>query len=113
MKKQNHPADEKRSSVFIHLWLPVCAACLVLVVSLIVDLLRIRGYWSQRAGAIVTVIGAYIAYYESRASMKFIEGSLFINMELPYKIASLLLVVFGTFLWGYGDLLVNVLLDVC
>jgi len=82
-------------------------------VSLTADLFRIRGYWSQRAGAIVTVVGAYVAYYESRASIKFIDDSLFINTELPYKIASLLLVVFGTFLWGYGDLLVNVLLDVC
>jgi len=82
-------------------------------VSLLVDLLRIQGYWSQRAGAAITVIGAYIAYYESRASMRFIKGSLFINMELPYKIGSLLLVVLGTVLWGYGDLLINILLDVC
>jgi hypothetical protein len=40
-----------------------------------------------------------------------IGNSLFINMKLPYKIASLVLVIIGTVLWGYGDLLVELILE--
>ncbi len=112
MKNQDHPADEKRSTVFLHLWLPVIFSFLVLAVSLVLDVLRVRGYWwLPRAGAIITVVGAYVAYHESRASIRTIGNNLFINMELPYKIASLLLVIIGTALWGYGDLLVEAILE--
>lgn len=59
----------------------------------------------QRSGAVVTVLGAYVAYIDVLRSNKYIDGRLYMNPKLPYKWMSLLLVVVGTGIWGYGDLL--------
>jgi len=105
--KKYHPADEKFIDIIIHLWIPGILAIIILTVSLLIDYHKIVGYWTQRAGSIVTVIGVYIAYYESKVYMKYIDGSLYINPVLQYKIASFIIVIIGTILWGYGDIIID------
>lgn len=36
--------------------------------------------------------------------MKMVDGSLYIETELPYRYISLIMVALGTVLWGYGDI---------
>ncbi len=105
--KEYHPADEKSKDIIFHLWIPVILAVIILTVSLLIDYYKIAGYWTQRAGSIVTVIGVYIAYYESKVYTKYINDTLYINPELQYKIASFIIVIIGTILWGYGDIIID------
>ena len=101
----SHPADETKKSLFIHGVLPAIVAALVLVASVTADLISPGEHWFQRAGSVTTVLGAYVAYIDASRSFKFIDGSFYINHELPYRIVSVTLVVLGTLIWGYGDLL--------
>lgn len=100
-----HPADETRRSIFLHGWLSALLAATVLVVSIVADLLKPGMHWTQRAGSIITVLGAYVAYVDAKRSFKFINGHFYLNFELPYRVIAIVLVVIGTVTWGYGDLL--------
>ena len=100
----SNPAEETKHEVFFHGWLPLIAAVSVLGVSVIADVSRPGMHWAQRAGSVVTVLGAYVAYRDVKQSVKFINGDLFINPELWYRPISMALVIVGTLVWGYGDL---------
>jgi len=80
-------------------------AVLVLLLSVLADVVRPGMHWTQRAGSIVTVLGGYVAYVDAKRSVKLIDGSLYMNFELPYRLTAVLLVAVGTLVWGYGDLL--------
>lgn len=102
-----HPPDETRIDMLLHGWLPVVAALMVLAVSVAVDLTatQVHGHWTQRAGSIVTVLGAYVAYRHAKQSMQFVDNNFYINPELPFGPISVAMVVAGTLIWGYADLL--------
>lgn len=86
---------------------PAILGVIVLLVSLVLDVTGTLGqeYWSQRSGAVLTIIGAMIAFHDAKESFKVVGTILYTNSELPYKRISLLFIIVGTFLWGYGDLL--------
>lgn len=102
MKK--HPADETRWSIFLHGGIPAIIAVVVVLISAFADVSHPGNHWTQRAGAVTTVLGAYVAYVDTVRANKFIDGCLYMNHKLPYKWISVLLVVAGTSIWGYGDL---------
>jgi hypothetical protein len=98
---------ESRKSKLINVWIPIILCVPIFLISLIADLLLSVGepnFWLQRSGAIITILGAWIAFHESRESMKTVGGSLHINTKLPYRWLSLFFIAVGTVLWGYGDL---------
>lgn len=100
------PPEESLKSKITNVWFPAIGGVLVFIISLYWDLNETEDkmFWLQRSGAVLTIMGAYIAFHESRENAKSINGNLYINNELPYKIISLSYVVVGTFLWGYGDI---------
>ncbi|MEX0803202.1 MAG: hypothetical protein WD688_07790 [Candidatus Binatia bacterium] len=100
----SHPVDETKREVFLHGWLPALAAIVVVAVSIVIDLTWPGVHWTQRGGAVVTILGAYVAYRDAKRSFKYINGSMFMNFELPYRPIAVALVVAGTLIWGYGDL---------
>lgn len=105
-KPMRHPADESRIDQIVHGWIPLVAALLVLAVSVAMDVTRTQAqnHWTQRAGSIVTVLGANVAHRDARQATKFIAGDFYINNQLPYRMISVVMVVLETFVWGYADL---------
>lgn len=101
-----NPPEETLKSKIINVWVPALSCAGLFAISLFLDLQKpaIEMFWLQRSGAVITILGAWIAFYEAKESFKYINGSIFINNELPYKIMSLILVIIGTVLWGYGDI---------
>ena len=99
------PEETLRSRV-INFWIPLIFGVVVLIVSLVLDITGICGkeYWMSRSGSIITIIGAMIALHDARESYKVAGRNLYVNTKLPYKWVSLVLVIIGTVLWGYGDL---------
>ncbi len=100
------PPDETLKSKITNVWFPMIGGILIFLISLYWDCNETseKMYWLQRSGSVITIMGIYIAFHESRESIKVIDKELFLNNELPYKIISLVYVVIGTFLWGYGDI---------
>lgn len=97
---------EQLSSKLINFWTPLFICSLIFITSLYFDLIDTgeKMFWLQRSGAIITILGTWTAYHESKESMKIIGNTLFIETQLIYKIISLILIVIGTVLWGYGDI---------
>ena len=100
-----HPADETKYETFIHGWLPCIIGVGILLISICADLSHPGIHWTQRAGSIITVLGAYVAYRDLKKSIKLIDGNLLMSSELIYRPISFGLVVIGTIVWGYGDLM--------
>ena len=100
-----HPADESKKSLILNVIMPTIVAVTIMSISFAIDILGTNTIWFQRSGSIMTIVGAYIAFHESRRSIQTIEGQLFINKELPYAWLSIVLLIMGTIVWGYGDLL--------
>ncbi len=100
-----HPADETHRQIFYHGYLPVLIAVFLLILSVIIDLCCPGLHMTQRAGTTIIVLGAYVGYVDVKRNIKIIEGALFINPELPYRPISIILIVFGTFISGYADLI--------
>jgi hypothetical protein len=93
-------------------WLPMLVGVIAPVVSFWLD--RIHPEWdcgglTVRAGAITTVCGAIAGYRGAKAFVKRVgtrgnwvtTGPFF---DLPYGWISLVLVLVGTAVWGYGSL---------
>lgn len=96
---------ESLKSKWINVYLPLIICCIIFLLSLTADLfLQEQQFWLQRSGSIITILGAWVAFHESRESIKLIDDCLFMNNELPYKWLSLVCIIVGTLLWGYGDL---------
>jgi hypothetical protein len=109
-RKRTEPADEPMRSVLIHVWLPAGASLVLALVSVALDLSGHEGNWSQRAGAVLVAVGAYIAFHESQWHERYVpteSGGVraYWNPEIWYKWLALGLGLVGTVLWGYGDLL--------
>jgi hypothetical protein len=68
MTRTSHPAEETNREVFIHGWVPAIVACVVLAASAAADIVKPGMHWAQRAGALVTVLGAYVAFYRIESS---------------------------------------------
>ncbi len=102
----NTPPDETHKELFLNGYLPAISSLIILTVSIILDL-NMQGFqWTQRSGAVIIVLGAYVAYIDVKRSMKLINGHLYIQTKLPYKIIAVTLIVIGTLVSGYGDLLI-------
>jgi len=99
-----HPADETTRSILLHGVVPALSAIAALAVSILADLVCPGTHWTQRAGSIVTILGAYVAFVGTRRSFKVIDGSLYMNFALPYALISIALIVVGTLIWGYADI---------
>lgn len=100
-----HPANETNKMIFLHGWVPALLALIVLASSVAADLIWPGDHWMMRSGAVVTVLGAYVAYRDAKRTFKEVNGDVYINTMLPYRLISVFLVVIGTFVWGYGDLI--------
>lgn len=102
-----HIADESTLSATMNVWLPSLFGLLVLALSVYADLNGTSTNWTQRSGNLVIVIGAYIGYHEAKQNSKLIDGDLYLNPELWYKVLAVIYVVVGTIISGYGDLIVR------
>ena len=98
--------QESRKSKIINVAIPSIVCLMVFSISLYLDMTRgsQQMFWLQRSGSIITILGAWIAFHESRESMKMINDTLFIEIRLPYRYISLVMICIGTVLWGYGDI---------
>jgi len=103
--KNIHPADETRSQLFLHGYLPLVLAVLVAAVSLYAELNGSNHDLFQRSGSLIVIIGAYTAFIDLYRSHKFIDGHAYFNSELVYRKIAIGLGLSGTIIWGYGDLL--------
>jgi hypothetical protein len=73
------------------------------------------GVWVQRSGAVMTMLAA-VAQFQAAAVATMIAGSTFAeswecyfkykNYQRAANVLSLVLVVFGTLVWGYGDMVI-------
>ena len=101
----SRPKETTKSKI-INVAIPSAICLAVFVTSLLLDITNQNSqmFWLQRSGSIITILGAWIAFHESRESMKMVDGSLYIETELPYKYISLIMIAVGTVLWGYGDI---------
>ncbi len=100
-------ADESRLSATLNVWLPSFIGLIILAFSIYTDLNSTSTNWAQRSGNLIIVIGAYIGYHEAKQSSKYIDGNLYLNPELWYKVLAVIYVVIGTIISGYGDLIVR------
>ena len=98
--------EENSKSKIINVAIPSMLCLVVFLTSLYLDITNQSSemFWLQRSGSIITILGAWIAFHESRESMKVVNGSLYIDTELPYRYISLIMITVGTVLWGYGDI---------
>ena len=101
----SRPKETIKSKI-INVAIPSVICIVVFLISLCLDLSgqNSQMFWLQRSGSIITILGAWIAFHESRESMKMVDGSLYIETELPYRYISLIMIALGTVLWGYGDI---------
>ena len=104
---EQHPADETKLSVLFNVVAPAVIALGILVVSMVADFQGGTGAWTQRSGNILIVIGAYIGYHESKRVLQFINDGIYFNPKLWYKVLAIVLVIVGTVVSGYGDLIVR------
>lgn len=104
---ERHPADETRLSVILNVVAPALVAVGILIVSIIADLKGGTGTWTQRSGNTLIVVGAYIGYHEARKALQFIDDGVYFNPELWYKVLAIALVLVGTVVSGYGDLIIR------
>jgi len=102
-----HHGNESLKAILLHGWFPVVVATIVLAISVTVDLCSPGMHWTQRAGSAVIVLGAYVAYVGVKRGIKYdgALGSISIRIEPKYNAIAAVLVIVGTLLAGYGDLL--------
>ena len=101
--------EETTKSKSLHVLLPSLLAAACFVGSLVADLCKPGTHYAQRSGAVVIVVGAYIAFHEAQWRVRFKltdRGGVerYENPEIWYKWLALALVLVGTALAGYGDL---------
>ena len=104
---EKHPADETKLSVALNVVIPSLVSVAILIASIIVDLHDRTGTWTQRSGNTLIVVGAYIGYHEAKKAIQVIDSDLYFNPELWYKVVAIALVLIGTVVSGYGDIIVR------
>jgi len=110
-RRQETPADEPLTSVLVHVWLPFGLALLLLIASLVLDLSCSGTHWVKRSGAILVLVGGYIAFHERRWHERYVLDRdntvcAYHNPEIWYKWLALALALTGAILAGYADLIV-------
>jgi len=101
----NHPANETKKELFINGYIPAIGSLIILMVSIMLDIYLSGFHWTQRSGSIIIILGAFVAYIDVKRSMKYLNGHMYIHNELPYKIIAVTLIVLGSLVSGYADLL--------
>lgn len=104
---ERHPADETKLSIVLNVVVPALIAVSILAASIIADLKGGAGAWTQRSGNTLIVVGAYIGYHEAKKALQFIDDDIYFNPELWYKVLAIALVLVGTIVSGYGDLIIR------
>ena len=117
MRKRGHGSVEKycmslwQKSYLI--WLPLVLGIGCVAVSLAVDLTTGQSQFFSRSGAIMAMSGVWVGYIEAKWSFVSDEDdsgrfSLFFDPDeslKKYATISFFYGLFGTAIWGYGDLL--------
>ena len=107
--------NEKRTkkTIYLHGWLPLLIAVIIVVISLVLDLCSSGKNCFQRAGTIVIILGAYVAFYNVASTMKYNDKlhEMILTLEPTFNIISTLLIVVGTITAGYGDLIISIFTD--
>ena len=87
-------------------------AAVVVKVSFFYDLLAKEHNYFQRSGAVMTVLSGYLAYrglnkYWIKSERSFERGYWLRTSknQIIIDICTLAISVFGTFIWGYGDII--------
>jgi hypothetical protein len=98
--------DESTTARVCYMWLPMIGSATALLVHLLWDLEHPRQHQLGRAGALITFFAGVSAYGGAtriwiRAGRALIRGV----REVPYGIVAAILLLVGTLLWDYGDLL--------
>lgn len=96
---------------FLNFWLPIILSLFVFTVSAVLEYItwELQFYWLQRSGSLIVVFGAWIAFAGQKLSVQMVDNKLFWDTELPHTWVSLILLSAGTVLWGYGDLLISLI----
>ncbi|MDO6536939.1 hypothetical protein [Alteromonas stellipolaris] len=101
-------------------WSIIVVAILVAIISVITDYYSTGYNWFARSGAVVVLLAAFVEFkisshiYEDIQRAQFMQSK--INMAIPLKakptkprrnvsFAAHILLVVGTIIWGYGDLI--------
>ena len=104
--------EETPLDVLLHGWVPAALAALSLCVSLAADWRHPGAHWTMRAGSIVTLLGAYVGFRDAKVRVVIVKtrdglperrGIRISNDGLPYGGISLVLLIVGCLVWGYGD----------
>jgi hypothetical protein len=102
-----HPANETRLSVVLNVGVPALVAVGVLIASVVADLGGYPGSWTQRSGNILIVVGAYVGYHEATKALQVFDDGIYLNTKIWYKVLAIALVLIGTVVSGYGDMIVQ------
>ncbi len=96
----------------------IAGLVLAVCISAWVSVLSGEGHWFQRSGAVMVLLAAMLEFRQSkvmndaRDNAVVIEPIVLTNVPRDRKalhVVALVLIVAGTFVWGYGDLVFSVL----
>jgi len=93
-----------KRSAFINVYIPLGVVALLLAVSIVADLTNSGDHWSQRFGAVMVVVGAYIMHFDDSMRSNAEGEAFYYSVKSAYTHYSLPCIIIGTLLWGYGDL---------
>lgn len=69
------------------------------------DIVAPGQHWTQRFGAILTVVGAYILFYDDKNKFRGSGETWSFSLNAKYSKFSMPCLIVGTILWGYRDLM--------
>jgi len=101
--------EMQKKKEFIHGWLFLIISILIIVISLLLENSDRSLNLFQRSGTIVLILGAYVAYYNVKNGITYdnnLHMTIIDDTQLFNRI-SLLLIIIGTAVAGYGDLILN------
>ena len=101
------PEAESIRSLLLHVWTPCLLSACVAVASLVLDASGLDSNWFQRSGVLLIIAGSYVAYHEIKRSVRVLGERLYWDLDIWYKKLALSLVLVGTLVTGYGDLLLR------
>jgi hypothetical protein len=108
MEQSKHSINEALRSKFLHLFVPAFIGAVALGISIYADFSYSTQTYTQRIGNVIIIIGAYISYRDViKERFEVIDGELIMYYDNIYKIVSLLYIIVGTALSGYGDIFIS------